>query len=289
MFDYKVGLFALIAVVFLSGCATSLTNSSPAKTYEAGKGQVAFTFEVDVHSQAFTGIYSAGRAAAAAITEEDDTQVASVEALRTILDAVLLWQLFPFSSGPEIMGRIGLYDGILEGIDFGFRYNGTVAKGDLRLQLWESPDSTQALSAQVSYGRHGSLFSSLLETVDLAEWSRHDFDFLLSFGAERGDWFRGYIAPRYLHSRVDTTILFGETIRARLPQEVRDLEPAEYFRPGGIHYMGANLGTMLGYRWIFLAVELTVMRVIFRPTVLGSTRNYDGWVVAPNASILVNW
>lgn len=285
-----LSLFVLLLFVFpllLTGCATSLTNSSPAKTYDAGKGQAALGIETGIHTQAFRGTFDAARASVQAATEED--QQLDTEVARTILDAVLLWQLFPYSTSPEVQGRIGLYDGLLEGIDAGFRYNGALWKADLRLQLWESPDAIQALSIQAGYAKHSNIFGGILETVDLAEFSRHDIDILLSYGAEIDHWARFYVAPRYLYSNVSTVIQISDELLERFPDEVQQYEPGQYFQPEGIHYAGLNLGTMLGYRWVFLALELTVMRIWFRPEVLGSQRNYDGWVVAPNAGLVINW
>lgn len=278
-----------IGMVLLMGCATSLTNGSPAKTYDAGKGQASVSYQFDVHTQAFEGVYRAGRSAVRAIEGVEEGEEITEEMLRNLLDAAILWQLFPLGGSPEAMGRVGIYDGLLEGVDLGFRYNGNVIKGDLRLQVWESADEAHGVSFQVGYGRHKALVPTLLEWVDLGEWSRNDIDLQVAWGFERDDWAKIYAAPKYLYSSISTELRLGDYVRERLPEEYRQYEPSQYLEPSGIHYAGLNMGAMFGYKWIFLNLDLSMFRVLFRPNVLGSIRDYDGWVFSPTGGIVLVW
>ena len=285
----RLVVLVALAAGLSTGCATSLTNGSPAKTYEAGKGQASVSYQFDIHTQAFEGVYRAGRSAVRAIEGVEEGEEITEEMLRNLLDAALLWQLFPLGGTPEVMGRVGLYDGFLEGVDLGFRYNGNVIKGDLRLQVWESEDEAHAVSFQLGYGRHKALVPTLLEWVDLGQWTRQDFDVQAAWGFERGDWAKVYVAPRYLYSAISAELRLGEYVRERLPEEYQRYEPSQYLEATGLHYAGLNMGAMFGYKWIYANVELSMFRVLFRPNVLGSYRDYDGWALVPTGGLVFVW
>ncbi len=282
-------LIALVGVVLLSGCTTSLTNMSPARTMKQGEAQAVAGYQFDVHTQAATGIYKAGEAAVNEVRYGDEDEIISEETLRTFLDAVLMWRLFPLGGGPEFMGRVGLYDKFLEGFDAGFRYNGSVFKGDLRLQLWASPDDAAAISVQAAYGYHKAFIPGLMEWALMTKWNRKDFDFQVNLGYEVDDWAKFYVSPRYMVSHMSTEARIAPRLYNRLPERFRDWDPAEYFPPSKMHYMGLNFGGMLGYRYAFINLDISVFRTIYRPVILGSQRDFSGWTIAPTAAITLMW
>lgn len=280
---------ALAILVVLSGCTTSLTNMAPARTMKPGEAQVATGYQFDVHSQAFTGIYDAGDQAVEDIRNTEEGETISEETLRSALDAVLMWRLFPVGGGPEFMGRAGLYDGFLEGIDAGFRYNGNVFKGDLRLQVWASDDDAAAISLQAAYGHHKALLPSVLDWLVKARFNRKDFDFQANFGYEFGHFAKLYFSPRYIVSTISPEVEFRPYLEERIPEEYMDWDVADYFPNSTMHYAGANFGAMLGYRWAFLNLDVNVFRIMYHPEILGSQRDYGGWVFAPTAAITLMW
>lgn len=281
----RVALLAL--VVLLTGCTTSLTNMAPAETLDPGEAQATGGYQFDVHSQTFTGIYRAGEAVLSDIERADSEDPVSEETLRALFDTLVLWKIFPFGGGPEFMGRTGVYDGI----DAGLRYNGNVVKGDVRFRLWESTsgDRTKALNAQFGYGHHSSPFGDAIEWLGVESWSRSDFDFALNYGYEIGDWAKMYIAPRYVFSNISMDLEVNERLRERIPEEYRDWEANDLFSAGSMHYIGANMGIMLGYRYLFATVDLSTFRILFSPEILGSQRDYDGWVLSPTLGLTFLW
>lgn len=283
-----IGLMAFVLAIS-SACTTSLTNMSPARTMKAGEAQVATGYQFDVHTQAATSIYKAGEAAVDEVRAGEDDEVISEETLRTFLDAALMWRLFPIGGGPEFMARVGLYDDLLEGFDAGFRYNGSVFKGDLRWQLWASPNDAAALSIQAAYGHHRAFIPGILEWALLTRWKRKDFDFQVNLGYEFDDWAKLYLSPRYMVSHMSTEAQFAPGLRDRLPQRFRDWDPSRYFPPSTMHYVGANFGGMIGYRYAFVNLDITVFRTIYNPVILDSERDFSGWTVAPTAAITLMW
>jgi hypothetical protein len=282
-------LVVMVVSLGLIGCTTSLTNMAPARTFDVGEGQVSVGYQFDVHTQTFTGLYKAGEVAVDKVRETPDGESITEEDMRTLFDAALLWRLFPFGGGPELMGRLGVYDDLLEGVDVGFRLNGNVYKGDVRIQVWESVDEAQALSVQFGYGHHKSVVSSWMEWVSLTEWKRRDFDFQVNYGVEFEDYVKLYVAPRYIHTRVSTEPKLSDFFKERLPEQYRDWDPGAYFAPAAMHYLGLNAGGMVGYRWVFVNFDVSAFHMIFRPTVLGSVRDYDGWVLSPTLGLTLIW
>lgn len=281
--------FSFFLLLIATGCTTSLTNMAPARTFDAGQGQVAVGYQLDLHTQSFTGIYRAGEALVDEIQGISEDEVIQEETLRRLLDAALLLQLFPLGGAPELQARVGVWDGLLEGVDLGFRTNGNVYKGDLRLQLFESADEAFAVSIQAGYGYHKSVVKTFVKWVTLTDFKRSDVDLQLNLGYEAGEWGRFYISPRYLYSKVSTKPALADFVLERLPQRVRDWDPSQYFPGSGLHYAGLNWGMMFGYRYVFINLDVSTFRVIFRPEVLGSVRDYDGWVFAPTLGLNVRW
>lgn len=282
-------LISVFALLVFTGCTTSLTNMAPARTFKPGEAQVAAGYQLDVHTQTFTGIKKAGEAVVDEVKGTPEGETISEESLRTLLDAALLLKMFPPGGGPEIMGRVGLYDGVLEGIDAGFRFNGNVYKGDVRLQVWASPDDAQALSVQFAYGHHKSVASSWMEWITLTEWKRRDLDFQLNYGYEISHLAKLYVAPRYINARISTEAKLSDYLKERLPQRVQDYDPSTYFPPSSMHYIGLNWGAMVGYRYAFLNVDVSTFRLLFTPSVLGSERDYKGWVFSPTLGLTLMW
>lgn len=283
------GVFWAVLVVMGSGCTTSLTNMAPARTFEAGQGQAAVGYQFDVHTQSFTAVYRAGEAVVDEIRGISDDEFIEEETLRRLLDVALLLQLFPIGGAPEVQARLGVWDGLLEGVDIGFRTNGNVYKGDVRVQLFESADEAFAISAQMGYGYNKSVVRTLVTWVTLTDFKRHDLDWQLNFGYELGDWARFYISPRYLYSRVSTEASLADFLQRRLPERIREWDPNQYFPATALHYVGLNWGMMFGYRYAFFNLDVSAFRVLFRPEVLGSVRDYDGWVLAPTLGVNLRW
>lgn len=208
------------------------------------------------------------------------------EEARELLDASLRLVLFSPSVLPEIIGRLGVSNAPLEGIDVGIRYNGSLVKGDIKWQLWGPDDGAHALAVFFGYAHHLSVASSLVEFASLSEFSRSDIDVGLSYGFDFGDFGGVYIGPRFLHSWVDVEPKLDEEIREQLPESIREMEPSQYFEDEEISFIGATSALLLGYSSIFLVVEMSVFHTIFEPTVLGESSDLSGVFFAPSVGLM---
>jgi hypothetical protein len=282
---------ALVSLTVLLGlstaCSTSLTNMSQARVLEPGELQAAMGYQFDVHTRTMSNLVDVGRSTAEQIKDSEETF--TEENLYKVVDAALSWKLFPLGGSPEVIGRAGIFDGLLEGIDVGVRYNGNVIKGDVRLGLWESEDRRYALTAQAGYGHHRSVVSSWMEWVTMTEWKRRDLDFALAVGYEYPDIVKLYATPRLIVSSISAEPRLANWMSERLPERVQAYNPSEYFPDSRMYYIGANAGAMVGYKYLFLNFDLSVFRLQFKPEVFGNTRDYSGWVISPTLGVTAMW
>lgn len=283
----RIALPTAAALLLATGCTTSLTNLTPTRALDPGEVQVSVATQAQAGTGTIRRSLNAARAAKELIESESDEPI-DEESLRDFVDGALVWLLFPPGAGLEVMGRVGVLN-LLEGVEVGLRTDTKVLKADLKLQLLESEDGRLGLSALAGYGHHFSFVEKLVSYLTLTSFSRHDLDFQLSGGIEIGDYFRGYLNPRLMISSISTDARLPESIRARVPDSLEAYDPNRLFSDERLLYLGASMGVMAGYRHAFLALELNVLAMRFRPTVLGEERAFDSLVFCPAAAAVVSW
>ena len=278
-----MGFLLVGLTVFSFGCATSLTNMTQARVLKQGQVQGSVGFQADIHTKSISSFGALGELAVDQI--ENGSDEISEETLRRGLDVALTYAFFPLGGSPEVIARAGVWDGLLEGVDVGIRYNGSVIKGDVRLGLFESADRALAVTAQLGYGHQGSVTPGPIEWLTLTELSRNDLDFAVSVGWEYPEIFKVYAAPRVLFSLITSSPKLSKSVRDRLPAGVLELGPQQFFPSTTMAYYSGNTGFLVGYKYVFLNVDLSVFRIDFKPQVIGVERDYSGWVVAPTIGI----
>lgn len=116
----------------------------------------------------------------------------------------------------------------------------------------------------------GDLFDPILK---LDDFSRFQIDVPLVFGT-RGNWYRVWGGPRFMYTRFSTELTLDI-----LPIPGVSAGRAELASFGGNgFYVGAQGGVAVGYKYVFLAFELTVVRLIMNGdlVVLGKNiANFD--------------
>lgn len=285
----KLHLLLLFAAALLSGCTTSFTNMTPTRALEPLDFEVSARASANAHGSVIRTTLDGGADAADVILDKDSMEPISEEQLRRFLDAGLGFFLFKPGVSTELSARIGGWD-LLEGMDFGLRYDFTTFKGDWKQQYYESAGGNVAVSSIIGIGKQTVPVPGVVEWLTLTEWSRTDFDFMLSVGFELPDILHLWINPRVMLSTISIDHKLPSYVLNRIPDEVRETyDPSSYFEEELMVYTGATFGGMVGYKYAFLAAELTVMGLNFSPNVLGEERNFNSLLVSPSIGLVVTW
>lgn len=279
-------LFAVVLV--LTGCTTSFTNMTPTRALEPLDFEVSARAQAQAYSNVITKTLRAGDAARGEILDEESTEPITEEQFRDFVDAGVAFFLFRPGVDFELAARIGLWK-VLEGLDLGVRYDFNLLKGDLKLQFWESENGRTAASVLAGVGKQTVEVPGAVEWLTLTEWSRTDFDFQASVGYQIPDILHLYFNPRVLLSSVSIEHKISDTVLERLPEEILELDPHRLFRDELMVFWGATLGGMVGYKYVFLALELNIFKLEFEPTVINQKRNFDSLVLAPAIGLVGTW
>jgi len=273
-----LGLVLLMAWA-LSGCVTSVTSLQTARTLDPGQVQVtgAMTASVTTSTigQAIEAIdASSNRLDSASAAGEPITEQEQQEALEALLGLLL----FQPGVATEIIGRVGVVDDF----DLGLRYTGQLVKGDGKFRFWHRDGQSAALS--LGYAYHfgpsstvlGSVFD-LLDYFDVGSFKRHDLDANLLWGVDYGEWLSVYAGARYIISLVQLDPEFQKVLtETSVPSSDAD---------GIIHHLGATTGLFIGYRWVFVNLEMNVLQVFWEPKILGVKRDFSGTLISPAAGL----
>lgn len=276
------------SLVSLSACSTTMTTMTEARAYEPGEVQVAVDYQANLHTTLATKAYKGAKSANEQFGTESDEPI-SEEAYRDWLDLALAAALFRPATSPELVARVGVTDKVLGGIDLGFRTNFNILKGDVKLQLWESADTRQALSVMAGYAHHRDVGNSLLSYVTLTDFSRKDFDFQLMWGLNFEDIVKLNVAPHMILSKISAEQKIPQQIYDRLPDSIKQYDPNQLFRDEWLGYYGMNGVVMLGYKYVFLVVDTGLFWTHFKPEVLGEQRNFSGMALSLAGGISVNY
>lgn len=269
-----------LAALFASGCTTTMTSMTDARAYEPGEVQASVSYQANVHTNVVGGVVSGVKSAAEEFSGQDNKEPISEESFRNWLDTALLVGLFRPSTSPEVIVRAGVTDQLAEGLDLGFRTNLSYFKGDAKLQLWESEDTEQAISLMAGYAYHRDWLNSFISYLSLTDFGRHDFDLQLLWGRNIRDILKVNVGPHVILSKVTASHKLSAEVLDRLPDSLKQFDPNQLFQDEWIGYYGANTNVMVGYKYAFIALDLGIFWMNFKPEVLGVERDYSSFAVS---------
>lgn len=194
--------------------------------------------------------------------------------------------------------QLGLRTGVIpDKMDVGFRWSMNAVRLDTKYQFLHVPfgraDTDQVYrkgSFDMAVGLAGSryLFDNPalkpLEFLHLDDFSRWDVEVPLYASVDFGQILKLYTSPKYVYSH--TTLdenLVNYSQLATLTTGY-DLALPEVVHS---HFVGSTVGAMVGYRWVWLALELTGGYTFCRPYVFGRYRDLGGPTFYPSAGIIV--
>lgn len=274
----------LLSAQLMTACTTSLTTMRPTRALDSGEVQVTGGLIVPVATSAIDAVINLGEEAVdQALAAQDAGEPLTPEQERELTTSALALVLFQPAVVPEVAARVGIgFD-----VDLGLRYSGQLVKGEAHWQFWESEDGV-LVSATLGFAHHLGPGTSVLQVafdvldfVKLVDYSRQDIDLRLSVGKDWGEWLSVYGAARYLVSFLD----FG----ARL-DDVESLTDQDIIDAGGaVHHVGVTGGLMVGYKYVFVNLELNVAQVFFEPSILGETQDLSGLIFAPGVGLTASF
>ncbi|MCP4805006.1 MAG: hypothetical protein GY913_17075 [Proteobacteria bacterium] len=260
------------------GCAINLAEMRGARVLRGGEIEVSEINSVVIPSAAVREAIDPAKELVGQIDESDQLTAEEREVLVGGMAAVAL-------SGP---GYGTFIDGNI-GLGRGFEANARVGNGSYTLGMRKRIPLYRAGAPgpwHMAVGVRGGLatggawlgiFNWANKAIRVSELRRYDLAGTLTVGREFAEWGRVWWGPKVQVSpyswELDGTLvgLGAETSTGRLL------------------YAGGFAGGSVGYRWIHLAGELTVVHTRGSLEAFGEEHSQQGWIVAPHWGVQVTF
>jgi len=279
-----------------SGCASTLSSHQTAKPVDPGHFQVSGGFGFYTPLGPTSAIIGAGVRQAGRLLEaisKNEQYALSEEDQQELLTAGIALAALPPSPTTEISVRTG----VVQNLDAGVRYSLNAVRLDAKYRFFHQDDgpgvpegSQSSFDIAAGLGVSKYLFNNplvdALQFVKLGNFDRWDLEVPLYISWESGDVFRFYGGPKYIFSR--TTFderLVNTSGQASLITGLDLSLPARV----DIHFVGATVGIMVGYKYVFLILELTGGYTFSNPVVLGQRRDLGGATLFPNIGLALRF
>jgi hypothetical protein len=236
---------ALVGALALGACAPSLSTFQPAQVAPKGHVTAEFGFEGGVPVGAFTALVDEGKTLA---RQGATGQPLTDDEKWKIFDAGVNLLLLTPSIGPHV----GVTFVPVRRLEVGVRYAGAAWRAGARTQLLDRATGPFDLSVGLGLSRFAYEFplADQIPGLELQDFSRWQVDVPVLLGTSR-DWFRVWAGPKLLLTR------FSTSLRLSLPT---DTTLASF--DGTAAFVGAQGGFALGYRYVFVAFELTLAEAL---------------------------
>ena len=268
----------LVLCIALHGCAPSLSTLQPAQVGPKGKLTVAAGVELGFPTGRIVDVVNTGETLAKSCTNQN-CQL-SDDQKRQIFDAGVTLA----GSPPSVGQHLAVNYTIVDDTELGLRWAGETWRVGARRQLLHHEDGPFDLVAGLGIARGTTSvpLGDVLPVLQIDDFTRWTFDLPVLLGTSRS-WFRAWGGVKLAYSRFD--------MKMHLDLSVQDQTVASF--EGKALYVLGQGGFALGYRWIFVAVELTMGEVSGNasasiPALATAMRGTDigGFVVYPAVALL---
>lgn len=263
----RLTLFALSLSSFVA-CSTAISTMQPVQALPKGGLQFGTGAAVNVAPGPIVDAFQAGKAiaqkGAADINAQDE---------QDFLTAGLAIALNP----PGIINEYSFRYGLGRGTELGLRYtiNEVIVEG--KWQFLDNPEPKRWDAAlHLGVGRHvfGGAVFDVLDQFQLANFSRNDVSAAVMFGKKPNDYVEFWVGPKYVAGLYSVEGLFETT-------------GAVANSKGAMQYIGGAAGLGLGWKYLYVIGELTVMDLLFKADILGAERDLGGVVVFPSVGLVL--
>lgn len=295
----RLWLPAVLVAVLGSGCASNLANLKTAETLNKGQWRPSAEFGIYVPAGTIAKAASLATAQGRKLIEaRDGTSAAPTQdEQREIFSTALALAVFP----PGTVMNFGLRYGITDDIDVGLRWATSSYRADGRFRLLEKENKARGasfhLALVVGIEKHnfsGLIFDvyeklqklfDLFRFIELEKPSRFDMDLALITSWNFKEIVRPYFGLTYRLGRYSLPAQLSlEYADANIPPLLAKEDIKDW-----VHFIGISSGTAVGYRWVYLFLELDVAYLVSRPKILGEKTNFGGLTFFPAAGLAVKF
>lgn len=275
-------LLAATAALALAqtACGTTLSTLQPAEPMRPGHVQVQGAFDVNIPASRIIDAVDTVDTIANRYGSDPSYKPTSAEQAQYVGAAVGLGLSSP-GVNPDLMLRVGIF----KNFDAGIRWSALNAHVDGKYRFLQTkdadpndPDADPGFQGAVSLGISKSLYSGLvfdaLEYLHIDDYSRWNVELPVIFGSRLGNFGHVWFGPKYIYSHysVDASL---ENVGV-VPET-----------SGSIHHIGAFGGAGLGYKYVFVFLELTVANMFAKPEIFGQKTDLGGIVVVPAFGLML--
>lgn len=282
------------AALSTTACGTTLSTLQPAEPMRPGHVQAQGAFDVNIPA---SRIYDAVDTTAT-LTDRyasDPSYKPTTEDQQKALAAAAGLGLSSPGVNPDLMLRMG----IVKNLDAGIRWSGLAAHLDAKyrfLRTREAPPDDDpnrqtssasnigngpddpgfqgAISVGVSKALYSGFVFDALEFLHIDDYSRWNLEVPVIFGSRLGDFGHVWFGPKYVYSHYSLDASLKNT---GVVQETS----------GSIHHLGGFAGIGVGYKVVFLFLEMTVMDMIAKPEIFGQKTDLGGLVIVPSFGLML--
>jgi hypothetical protein len=266
-------------LVVAAGCAPSLATLQPAHVAPRGHVQVTAGLEVAVPTGTLVSAVDAGRA----LGRASQSQQLSADQEGRLFDAGVTYAASPVSTVSHFAVSYGVYDRT----ELGLRYASGAWRLGGRYQLLRHEDGPldMVVGLGVSRATTDIPVQDVIQVLSVDDFTRWTGDLSLLVGTSRS-WFRVWAGPKLVYTHFDTSLRADFGMNSTNPSQLA------IFEGNGLYYGGQG-GVALGYRKVFLGIELTLAELSGSATTssstvstVGRTTDISGFVVYPAFALM---
>jgi hypothetical protein len=252
-------LVLVLPAAFLGGgCAPSLATLQPAHVAPKGHVQATAAMELGVPTGTVARVIDTGRS----LADMDPTQIDDSEKIQ-LFEAGVTVAASPPAFGPHF----ALAYTIVERFELGLRYAGEGVRGGARYQILRRPEAPVDMVVGLGVARSSKAIpvDDIIPVVKVDDFTRWTIDVPLLLG-KSSDWFRVWAGPKVVVTRYDVAMRLA----------LSGVEPELASFGGTSFYYGGVGGLALGYRHLFVALELAVLSLSGSASMRSSNLMFDG-------------
>lgn len=275
----RPAILAAVAVM-TAGCGTTLSTLQPAEPMRPGHVQAQGAFDVNVPASRVIDAVDTAATLTDRYASDSNYRPTDAEQKQALASAVGLGLSSP-GVNPDLMLRVGIF----RNFDAGIRWSALNAHIDGKYRFLQTkeansddPNDDPGFQGSVSLGLSKTLYSGFvfdaLEFLQIDDYSRWNLELPVIFGSRMGDFGHVWFGPKYVYSHYSVDASLKNV--GIVPET-----------SGSIHHLGAFGGAGLGYKYVFVFLELTIMNMFAKPEIFGQKTDLGGIVVVPSLGLML--